>query len=29
MVSDNPYPATDPNHWEWRKGFIQAFNDSN
>lgn len=28
MVKDNPYLANDPKHWQWRKGYIQAFKDS-
>lgn len=28
MVKDNPYDCGDNKHWEWRKGFIQAFMDS-
>lgn len=29
MVSNNPYPSNTNNHWLWRKGFIDAFQDSN
>lgn len=29
MVKDNPYPSTDPEHWLWRKGFVEAHYDSN
>jgi hypothetical protein len=29
MVSDNPHPTGDPKHWTWRRGFLQAFKDSN
>jgi hypothetical protein len=28
LTEDNPYSHTDPNHWTWRKGFLQAFVDS-
>jgi hypothetical protein len=28
-VKANPYPSSDPNHWTWRRGFLQAFKDSN
>lgn len=29
MVKDNPYQSSDPQHWLWRKGFIEAHQDSN
>jgi hypothetical protein len=29
MVRNNPYPPDCNNHWLWRKGFIDAFQDSN
>ena len=29
MVKVNPYESEDNRHWAWRKGFIQAFKDSN
>lgn len=25
MVKDNPYPSESKDHWEWRKGYLQAF----
>ena len=29
LVNDNPYNADDPRYWEWRKGYLEAFKDSN
>jgi len=28
MVAGNPYDSNTTNHWEWRRGYLQAFNDS-
>jgi len=28
-MRDNPYDSQLPQHWLWRKGFIEAFKDSN
>lgn len=29
MTKDNPYISSDPRHFQWRKGFLQAHMDSN
>lgn len=29
MVKANPHPGTDPRHWIWRKGYLEAFKDAN
>ncbi len=28
-MSANPYLANTPEYWAWRKGFLEAFKDSN
>lgn len=28
-MNTNPYPGTDHRHWIWRKGYLEAFKDSN
>lgn len=28
-LADNPYPPSESQHWDWRKGFLEAFMDSN
>ena len=29
LVKNNPYHIDNYLHWEWRKGFLEAFKDSN
>lgn len=28
-MQDNYYPSSDPKHWLWRAGYLEAFKDSN
>jgi hypothetical protein len=28
LVQDNPHEHGTPDYWEWRSGYLQAFNDS-
>ena len=29
LTEDNPYRSTDPRHWFWRAGYLEAFKDAN
>ena len=29
MTRGNEYPSTDPRHWLWRRGYLEAFKDAN
>lgn len=29
FANDNPYPAEDQKHWQWRAGYLDAFKEAN